>query len=64
MFISLSSTFIQNFSNGHALFIFLRHSVAVAAWSGIQRVDPQMIHFELVCHPVRRSQFNPQTIVV
>ena len=63
MFISLSSTCMQNFSNGHALFIFfLSHSVAVVAWSGIQRVNPQMIHFELFCHPVRRSQFNPQTI--
>ena len=29
------------------LFFFLSHSVAVAAWSGIQRVDPQMIYFEL-----------------
>ena len=26
-------------------FCFLSHCVAVAAWSGIQRVDPQMIHF-------------------
>ena len=64
MFISLSSTCIQNFSNGHTLFIFLSHSVAVVAWSGIQRVDSQMIHFELFCHPVRRSQFSPQTIFV
>ena len=64
MFISLSSTCIQNFSNGHTLFIFLLHSVAFVAWSGIQRVDPQMIHFELFCHPVRRSQFNSQTIFV
>ena len=38
---------MQNFSNWHALFGFLSHSVAVAGWSGIQRVDPQMIHFEL-----------------
>ena len=53
MFISLSSTFIQNFSNWHALFVFLSHSVAVAAWNGIQRVDPQMIHFELYYHLVR-----------
>ena len=27
-------------------------------------VDPQMIHFELFYHLVRRSQFNPQTIFV
>ena len=64
MFISLSSTFIQNFSNWHALFVFLSHPVAVAAWSGILRVDPQMIHFELFYHLVRWSQFNPQTIFV
>ena len=64
MFISLSSTCIQNFSKWHALFIFLSHSVAVVAWSGIQRVDPQMTHFEPFCHPVRSSQFNPQTIFV
>ena len=36
MFLSLSSTCIQNFSNWHALFVFLSHSVTVAAWSGIQ----------------------------
>ena len=47
MFISLLSTCIENFSNFHALFDFLSHSVAVAARSGIQRVDPQMIHFGL-----------------
>ena len=64
MFICLSSTRIQNFSTWHALFVFLSHSVAVASWSGIQRVDPQMIHFELFYHLVRRSQFNPQTIFV
>ena len=38
---------MQNFTNWHALFGFLSHSVAVAGCSGIQRVDPQMIHFEL-----------------
>ena len=45
-------------------FAFLSHSVAVAAWSGIQLVDPQMIHFELFYQPVRKGQFNPQTIIV
>ena len=40
---------------------FLSHSVAVEAWIGIQHVDPQMIHFELFHHLVRRIQFNPQT---
>ena len=34
---------------------FLSHSVAVAAWYGTRRVDPQMIHFELFYHLVRRS---------
>ena len=34
MFIFLLSTCIQNFSNWHALFVFLSHSVAVAACSG------------------------------
>ena len=64
MFISLPSTCIQNFRNWHARFDFLSHSVAVVAWSGIQCVDPQMIHFELFYHLVRRSQLNPQTIFV
>ena len=59
MFTSPSSTCIKDFSNWHALFVFLSHSVAVAAWIGIQRVDPQMIHFELFYHLVRRIQFNP-----
>ena len=40
--------------------IFLSDSVAIAAWSGIQRVDPQMIHFELFYHLVRRSQSTPK----
>ena len=64
MFISLLSTCIQNFSYWHALFVFLSHSVAVAEWSGIQLVDPQMIHFELFYHLVRKGQFNPQIIFV
>ena len=72
MFISLSNTCIQNFSYWHALFLFLFFSfffffllsIAVAASSGTQRVEPQMIHFELFYHLVRRSQFNPQTIFV
>ena len=47
MLISPSTTCIHNFSNCHALIVFfLPHSVAVAAWSGIQRLDPKMIHFE------------------
>ena len=65
MFISLSRTYVENFSNWHALFVlfcffFLSHSVAVAAWYGTRRVDPQMIHFELFYHLVHRSQLNPK----
>ena len=45
-------------------FFFFLLSIAVAASSGTQRVEPQMIHFELFYHLVRRSQFNPQTIFV
>ena len=59
---SLSSSSNQNFSNWH--FCFLTHSVAVAAWSGVERVGSQKIHLELSYHPVRRSQVNPQTIFV
>ena len=44
--------------------VFLSHSVAVAAWSGIQCLDPQMTHFELFYHLVLTSQFSPQTIFV
>ena len=62
MFIFLLSKCIQNLSNWHSLSVFLSHSVAVAACSGIQLVDPQMIHFELFYHLVRKSQLNPQTI--
>ena len=47
---------------GMPFLFFLSHSVAVAAWCGTRRVDPQMIHFELFYHLVRRSQFNPQTM--
>ena len=36
---SLSSSSNQNFSNWH--FCFLTHSVAVAAWSGVERVGSQ-----------------------
>ena len=45
MFIALSSACMQNFSDWHDPFAFLSHSVAVAAWSGIQRKGPQMIQF-------------------
>ena len=61
MFTSPSSTCIQDFSNWHALFVFLSHSVAAAVLIGIQGVDPQMIHFELFYLLVRRIQLNPQT---
>ena len=42
------------------LVFFKSHSVAVAAWCGTRRVDPQMIHFELFYHLVHRSQLNPK----
>ena len=58
--ISLPSTCIQNFRNWHARFDFLSHSVAVAAWSGIQCVDPQMIHFQHFYHLLHRSQSTPK----
>ena len=63
MFISVSSTCVQNFSNWHALFVFFITfcSRCVLKWD---TVDPQMIHLELFYHLVRRSQFNPQTIFV
>ena len=56
------TSYVQNF---RALFVFvfvffLSHSVAVAAWCGTRRVDPQMIHFELFYHLVHRSQLNPK----
>ena len=70
MFITLSGECIQNLSNWHALFVlfcfvlffFLSHSVAVAAWSGIQRVDPQMIYFELFLSSEPVQPRPPQTI--
>ena len=51
MFIALLSTCIQNFSNQLFPFAFLSHSVALGVWSGIQRVEPQMIYFELFLSP-------------
>jgi len=57
VYFSIKYMYFQNFSNCHALFVFLSHSVAVAAWS-------QMIHFELFYHLVRRSKFNPQAMFV
>ena len=44
MFIAPSSTYIQNFSNQRSPFVFLSHSVAVAAWSRKQHVEPQMMY--------------------
>ena len=54
----------QSSVTGNPFLFFLSYSVAVAASRGIQRVDPQMTHFELFYHLVRRVQFNPQTIFV
>ena len=66
MFISLSSTSIQNFSNWYALFVlfcfvfFSWHSVTVAAWSGIQHVDPQMIHLSFFISWCAGSSSTPK----
>ena len=54
---SLSSSSIQNFSNWH--FCFLTHSVAVAAWSGVERVGSQKIHFELFLSPGAQEPVQP-----
>ena len=64
MFLSLSSTCIQNFSNWHALFVVvvvvfyhilwpLRHEVGL-------HVDPQMIHFELFITCCAEASSAPQ----
>ena len=45
------------------LLFSLSHSVAVAAWSGIHTAcRPQVTHFELFYHMLRRSQFSSQTM--
>ena len=62
MFIALLSTCIQNFSNQLFPFAFLSHSVALGVWSGIQRVESQMIYFELFLSPGRQEpllHFDP-----
>ena len=47
------------------LFFFLSLSIAVAAWSGIERVDPQMIHLELFfLSSGAQEPGQPQTIFV
>ena len=45
---------------GMPFLFFLSHSVAVVAWIGIQRVDPQMIHFELFCHRCAAASSTPK----
>ena len=66
MFLSLSSTCIQNFSNWHALFVvvvvvvfFLSHSVAVAAWSGIA-CRPTDDPFWAFLSPAAQKPVQPQ----
>lgn len=56
---ALSSSCIQNVNNWHAPFHFLSHSVAIAAWSGIQRVDPQMIYFLAFSSPGAQEPLQP-----
>ena len=65
MFIALSGTCIQKFSNQHALLFFITFRKDFAAWSWISHValvEAQMIHFEVFYHLVRKSLFDPQTI--
>ena len=54
----------QMFSYWHTLFVclffFLTDSVAVAAWSGIQRVDHRWSILSFFYNLVRRSQFSPK----
>ena len=61
MFIALSRTCIQNFNNQHSAFVFLSHSIAVAAWSGIQHVEPLLIYFEAFYNLVRGGYFSTST---
>ena len=66
MFIALSGTCIQKFSNRQARFVFfITFRKDVAAWSWIRHVAPveaEMIHFEVFYHLVRKSHFDSQTI--
>ena len=39
MFLALSSTCIQKFSNWHGPFVFKSHSVAAVALSGVSHVE-------------------------
>ena len=58
-------TDIQRFSNRHAPFVFFtfRKDVATSSWiSYVAPVEAQMIHFEVFCHMVRKSHFDPQKI--
>ena len=62
MFISLSSTCIQNFSSWYALFIFF---ITFCSRCGMERdtaCRPTDDPFWAFYHLVHRSQFNPQTI--
>ena len=63
MFIFLSSTCLQNFSNWHALFVFLLHSVAAAAWSGIT-FSPADDPFWAFLSLDAQQPVQPQTIFV
>ena len=63
MFIFLSSTCLQNFSDWHALFVFLLHSVAAAAWSEIT-FSPADDPFWAFLSPDAQQPVQPQTIFV
>ena len=60
LFLYREHMFIISVTGMPFFFFFFSHSVAVAAWCGTRRVDPQMIHFELFYHLGHRSQLNPK----
>ena len=63
MFIALSSTCIQNFSNRHSPSVILSHSVAVAEGSGIQHVEPPddsiLTFFFITCYAAATFPLSP-----
>ena len=67
-FIALPSKCIQRISDRHVPLCILSHSVTVAAWRdescSVQRVEPQMIHFEFSLSPgTQEAPFLPDSII-
>ena len=62
MFIALSSTYIQKFSNWHAPFVFISQKSfwnhCSMEWDTLYRVRDDSDHFELFYHLERRSLFK------